>query len=249
MYWGPIQPKSEENEKELEIHPGVIDMPKDELMLASCSYILGNIYGFKKSVEKGMAVDRDGQYIPLYTYPTIEYLRQFDLSKKVVFEFGGGASTLYWMERAEKVYTVENNAKWYEKLKAMVNNNVELLYAAGEQFPKVIKSIGGRLDLIVVDGAGYRYDCARFAVECLSDNGVIILDNADWHPNTAKMLKNSGLLQVDMYGFKPTESHTSTTSLFLKRNFDFPTRQTKQPAFGWGAKELHSDDWDKQLLD
>lgn len=59
---------------------------------------------------------------------------------------------------------------------------------------------------------------------------MIIPDNSDWHPMSAGLLKKSGLIQVDFSGFKGTESHTSTTSVFLQRDFDFKTVQARRPA-------------------
>ena len=59
---------------------------------------------------------------------------------------------------------------------------------------------------------------------------MIILDNPAWHPTSASVLKESGLIQVDFSGFKVTESHASTTSVFLQRDFDFQTLQARQPA-------------------
>ena len=58
------------------------------------------------------------------------------------------------------------------------------------------------------------------------------------------MLRDQGLIQVDFSGFKVTEFHASTTSVFLHRDFAFPTREPMQPAYAVGAKRLMSE-WDQ----
>ena len=244
MFWGKLTP-AKGKEAEIQRHPDVIEMDKGELFLSSCVNILRNIYGFVDATNKGIASDKKGDYLPLYTYPATEYVSQFDYSQKRVFEFGAGASTLFWMQRAAQVVSIENNEEWYKKLASQVNQRVELLFSPGDDFPYAITKQSGLFDVIVVDGGGYRYDCANFAVQKLAPGGLIILDNADWHFNTAALLKKAGLLQVDMTGFKPCESHTSSTSLFFHREFNFTTLEKRQPRFGMGAKRLHSSDWDK----
>jgi hypothetical protein len=244
VFWGGFNENQASGDR-LKRHPEAIEMSKPEMFLASCINILRNVYGFNASVEAGFATDAKGNPLPLYTYPTIEYLVQFDLKDKTVFEFGAGASTLFWQERAKQVVSVENNQDWYQRLKPKLKTNATLLLATGDAFPWAIESLPQQFDIIVIDGAGYRYDCAVAALTKLAAGGMVILDNADWHPNTAAVLKQAGLLQVDMTGFKPCECHTSTTSVFFKRDFAFNTISNRQPEYGKGAKLIHSVDWDK----
>ncbi|MGH8192435.1 MAG: hypothetical protein ACREP2_13445 [Rhodanobacteraceae bacterium] len=140
--------------------------------------------------------------------------------------------------------SVENNAQWFEAMSSMKNDKVRLILDETDRFPFRIRDEPETFDLIVIDSHGYRYDCAAEATGKLAPGGMIILDNSDWHPATAGVLKKSGLIQVDFSGFKVTESHTSTTSVFLHRDFDFPTLQVRQPAYCVGAKPIVSG-WDK----
>ncbi len=246
MFWGKMTPEKGK-EDVTRRHPDVLEMSKGEMFLAACMNVFRNAYGFVEATNEGLAKDSQGNPLPLYTYPAIEYLQQFDYQTKRVFEFGAGASTLFWMARAKQVVSIENNPQWHQFVSQQTaeNGNTSVLLAQGDSFPFTLADQQGDFDVIVVDGGGYRYDCAVQAVNKLAKGGVIILDNADWHHQTAAYLKQQGLLQVDMTGFKPCESHTSTTSLFLHREFDFPVAGDRQPAFGMGAKHLHSSDWDK----
>ncbi|MGI0153916.1 SAM-dependent methyltransferase [Pseudidiomarina sp. WS423] len=244
MYWGAFS-KEQEQGGRLKRHPQAVEMPKGEMFLAAITQIVRAEYGFVKAVDEGTAQDAKGQPLPLFTYPAIEYLQQFDYRQKRVFEFGAGGSTKFWMQRAQQVMSVENNAQWVQKLKPELADNVTLLHVDGDDFPWTIEQYQHGFDVIIVDSAGYRYDCASAAIGKLNQGGMIILDNADWHPNTAKFLREQGLIEVDFTGFKPGECHSSTTSVFLHRDFNFTSLAATQPSFGMGAKWIHSEAWDK----
>lgn len=244
MFWGGFS-TGQASDNKLRRHPEAIEMSRSEMFLASCSNILRNVYGFTTAVEKGYATDAAGRPLPLFTYPAIEYLQQFNYSDKTIFEYGAGGSTLFWQQRAKTVLSVENNPGWYTHLKSQISENVQLHLVEGDEFPWFIEGQVMGFDVIIIDSAGYRYDCASAATKKLKKGGLVILDNADWHPNTAAFLRDQGLLQVDMTGFKPGECHTSTTSLFFHRDFNFSASAGRQPHYGMGAKLIHSADWDK----
>lgn len=243
VLWGRFSAQDVETHS-LDKRPDVVSMSCGEMYLASCCNILRYGHGFVASTDISEPRDANGNWIPLFTYPCIEYLRQFDLRQMRVFEWGSGASTLYWMQRAKSVTSIENNPQWFEAMSRMKNERVRLLLDDTDQFPFRIREGTEKFDVIVIDSYGYRYDCAVEATSRLASGGMVILDNSDWHPATAEMLKKSGLIQVDFSGFKVTECHASTTSLFLHRDFDFPTLQSRQPAYCVGAKEIVSG-WDR----
>lgn len=66
-------------------------------------------YAIERSIDEKVCADKDGNPIPWYTYPAIEYLSQFDYGGKRVFEYGCGYSSLFWAERAAKVISIEDN--------------------------------------------------------------------------------------------------------------------------------------------
>ena len=65
-------------------------------------------FAIERSMNEKVCLDRDGNPIPWYTYPAIEYLSQFDYSQKKIFEFGTGYSSMYWAKRAQKVISIED---------------------------------------------------------------------------------------------------------------------------------------------
>ena len=242
-YWGAFSAQDVHAHR-LDLRPDVIPMSRGEMHLHACSAILRHGHGFVEACDSGDPKDGDGNWMPLFTYPCVEYLRQFDLRDKRVFEWGSGASTLYWMDRARSVVSIENNPEWFGIVSRRKNERVRLVLDESRRFPLRIRDESEPFDLIVIDSRGYRYDCAVEATKKLASGGMIILDNADWHPRSAGVLRDAGLIQVDFSGFKVTESHTSTTSVFLHRAFAFPTLQPLQPTWCVGAKRILSD-WDQ----
>lgn len=244
--WGVFS-ENDAEKRNLEHDPGTVLMSRGEMFLASCNNIMRNGYGFVEATDAEYPKDADGNWIPLFTYPCIEYIQQFDLREKRIFEWGSGASTLYWMQRAKSVVSIENNRDWFNSLSKLKNSAVRLLLEETDQFPTLIKKETGQFDVIVIDSHGYRYDCAVEAVDKLAQGGMVILDNSEWHPMSARVLKDAGLIQVDFSGFKVTESHAATTSVFLHRDFNFPTIQPRQPSYCIGAKRVVSG-WDRPLV-
>lgn len=181
----------------------------------------------------GFPVNGQGDFQPWLTYPIIEFLNGLDFSGKRVFEYGAGASTLYWSKRAFEVVSVEFDKHWFESLQPKVPKNVCLMHESdGHPYADKIRSVCGLFDVIVVDGAE-RYRSAKAALSALAPGGMIILDNAEWYPNAAQMLAEAGLIEVRFSGFSPINAFTSTSSAFLSRDFSIPNLiQARMPPVG-----------------
>ena len=200
-----------------------------------------NDFAIERSMDENICADKDGNPLPWYTYPAIEYLTQFDYSNKTIFEFGCGYSSLFWARRAKAVTSVEDNKEWFQKWQDDQRfSDVNLLfYPEGAKYYQSILEDNAQYDVIVIDGK-FRAQCAQCAIKALQKGGMIILDDSD-RVNTSQeyidaiqTLKNAGLIQVDFYGFCPLNNYTKTTSLFLSRDFNFATLEKIQPVNGIG---------------
>ena len=87
-------------------------------------------FALERSVDEKVCIDKNGNPIPWYTYPAIEYLSQFDFSDKTVFEFGCAYSSVFWAERAKKVISVEDNPIWYARWKSEFKNSKSALVSS-----------------------------------------------------------------------------------------------------------------------
>lgn len=198
-------------------------------------------FAIERSMNEKVCVDRDGNPIPWYTYPAIEYLSQFDYHDKKIFEFGTGYSSMYWAKRAKKVISIEDKFEWFEKFKSEFRaDNWQMRYCDEKAgYENMIFADNEKYDVIVVDGKR-RAECAACAVKCLADGGMIILDDSDRinhckeYVEAVKNLREANLLQVDFYGFCPMNNYTKATSIFFSRDFDFQSLYTVQPINGLG---------------
>lgn len=182
---------------------------------------LSRTLGQARSMAQGKSVDAQGNPVPWFTYPAIEYLRQLDFSAKTVFEFGAGGSTLFWGQRAQHVIAVEHDPAWCMSVQAAAGPNVKLVLAEDEDaYAAAIRATEQQFDVISIDG-WYRGACVAPALDHLAAGGMIILDNADWLPQTCARLRDADLLEVDFSGFGPICPWTWTTSAFFSRDFGF----------------------------
>lgn len=198
-------------------------------------------FAIERSIDEKVCVDKDGNPIPWYTYPAIEYLAQFDYSKLKIFEFGCGYSSAFWAERAERVVSIEDKTDWFEKWKSEFKyKNLDIRWRdEGEGYETAIFEDGEKYDVIVIDGKR-RAECAAAAVKALAGGGMIILDDSDRintseeYVKAVKILREKDLLQVDFYGFCPMNCYTKATSVFFSRDWNFVSKNKVQPINGWG---------------
>ncbi len=213
--------------------------------LEKITQIIATEYGFSNSESAGIPLDKNNLPIPLYTYPAIEYLNSFDFTTKKIFEFGSGQSTLYWLEKGCEVFSVESSSCWIDKLSPALKNFATHQYffakASNEYVESILRFPDFYFDLIVIDGVFSRYLCAKNAINKIKKGGLVILDNSDWYPNTARFLKeNLDFIQVDFYGFRPSKPEAAVTSMFFSREFNWKTKSARQPNYAIGGKIKHS---------
>lgn len=215
--------------------------------IARACAILAFDFGLLRSMVRRACVTPAGEPLPWYSYPATEFLNQFDFGGRTVFEYGCGNSTVFWSRRARRVVSVEHEAEWYEEVRRMVGPNVELLHERDpDQYIAAVHRFDERYDVIVIDGQS-RLRCAREALTRMNRGGFIILDNSDWFPDTSKTLRDSGLLEVDFFGFGPLNDYTSATSVYFDRSCTLQPAGGRQPVPGIGSLPKDFDEaWWKE---
>ena len=136
-------------------------------------------------------------------YPSNNFLLPRLRPDLKIFEFGGGASTLYLIKNCASVTTVEHDTDRFGQLQQKVNGNVTLLQRSldDESYVTALSEEERRYDIIAVDGRR-RAECAMNAVECLTDHGVIIRDDSEreeYQPGIA-VLTEKGFKRLDFWG-------------------------------------------------
>jgi len=113
-----------------------------------------------------------------------------------VFEWGSGGSTLWLAERVELVISVEHDKGWYDKMEAIVPDNVALLYVPPDNdvvneymskscdvlgksfkdYATAIDDFNPPFDWVLVDGRA-RVKCIEHAVNKFDK--FLLLDNSE----------------------------------------------------------------------
>lgn len=116
--------------------------------------------------------DETGLVMPYYTHPALAWLSAQNLKGKRVFEYGVGASTLWYRSRGATVQGAEISKEWAELIDCPV-------YEQKEIYVNAINRVPGLFDFIVVDGdpVEWRDDCVLAALPRLNAGGVLIFDN------------------------------------------------------------------------
>jgi hypothetical protein len=204
--------------------------------------ILRKDYGQWESFWQSKCLDGDGNYVPWFTYPAIEYIKQLDLSGKRVLEYGSGFSTMFWAKRTKSVVSIEDDKAWYEKLKPQLPSNVNYIQVKDEaEYVGAVGKLEGEFDIIINDGI-YRLSCAKASRPKLADGGIVILDNSDWCTQACAYYRESDLIEVDMAGFTPLNAYPMTTSFLFSRSVKLKPAHERQPMLAVGGEHLTDDD-------
>jgi len=191
--------------------------------------------GYFRSCIEERCTDANGNPIPWYTYPAIEYLSALDFSDKDVFEYGSGASSIWWGSRSKSLTTIEHVPEWYERVGMMLPANAVIALAVNRE--DYVRAVRGReYDVIIVDGMADTYsrlECCIHAIKSLRHGGIIVLDNSDWLPLSCDYLRNAGLLQVDFNGFVPGTERPQRTSIFFAQPSRIGHKAHRPAAAGW----------------
>lgn len=169
--------------------------------------------GQMQSILKAKAVDKDGQPIPMLTYPANDFLQTLDLSQADILEFGCGQSTRWFSTRAATVTGLEANEQFRQLLQQELQHCPNVTIHDNLQPFKAT----GRYDIILVDGKP-RIEGALYAMTVLKDDGIIILDNSDVASiqEISIALHKAGFARVDFFGNSPTGLRKQGTSIFFK---------------------------------
>ncbi len=242
-YWVRADLSRNEDEAAMQ-RRSLLRLPLPTAFLASIVNILISDFGFARSQEENRPVLADGEEIPMWSYGLIEYLMSQDLSWADVLEIGTGSSTIFLAKRVKTVTAVETDADWAKKLKDRQLENVESVLIERDALSKTLGGMERGFDIICIDPAGSRLECAKAVSRLLKPGGFIILDNSEWYPNTANYLRSLDLIEIDMFDFRALRHYRTTTSLFLHPEFRPRPRDKRMPAVPIGGRGIPAHGWD-----
>lgn len=123
---------------------------------------------------------------PWLTPAANDFLASWLRPEHIGFEWGAGRSTLWLARRCARVFSVEHDPKWHERVKRSLDaegvTRVELTLCAADS-PEYARAIRARekdsLDFVLVDGVSELRDaCVEEALPRIRAGGLLILDDA-----------------------------------------------------------------------
>ena len=175
--------------------------------------------GWVRSVLSGEIVDEDGKPLPWMPRPFVDFLAPRLNPRLRVFEYGAGASTLFFGERVGQVVSVEHDAAFAAALAPRLPANVRVLVRARDSagYVQAIAEMEKAPHLVVVDGF-QRIECAAAARPLLAPDGVLVLDDserAEYGPVDAGM-RQAGFRSLEFWGLAPCRIEHRCTTLFYR---------------------------------
>jgi len=178
--------------------------------------------GWFNAFDNRTPVDQDNNPIPWVTYSFIDFIKNRLSPRHSVFEFGSGNSTYFYAKHARKVVSVEHDKDWYDKIVASKPENAEMIFCAlvrDGEYCRTPKRLDEKFDIIIVDGRD-RVNCCKQAVEAVSDNGVIVLDDSERasYEEGINFLETKGFKHLSFSGISPGLFYLKSTSVFYRTN-------------------------------
>lgn len=110
-----------------------------------------------------------GLVFPWYVKSFLDELSTWDLSDKIVFEYGMGASSAWWNAKCKLLCGVESNSEYLAE-----GGYLETDY---KKYPYAINLFNTCFDIVIVDGME-REKCTEQALTKIK-SGILIVDNWD----------------------------------------------------------------------
>jgi hypothetical protein len=84
-----------------------------------------------------------GDRCPWLSYPAIDFLNHHLKKEDLVFEYGAGGSTLFFLERVGQVVTVEHDSRWFKLLQDSIPVNSRPRWSGHLILPEEASDTGG----------------------------------------------------------------------------------------------------------
>ena len=152
-----------------------------------------------------------------------------------VYEFGSGNSTRWFADRVARIKSIEHSADWYTTVKNSLPDNVTLIHEPVDSpltyhsmafmdindataYSTEIRKSGELYTLIIVDGVN-RNNCIKNAVDCLTPDGVIVVDNLEYSDEMRAgldLLQQRGFRRLEFWGLSPIVYTKTGTGVFYR---------------------------------
>ncbi len=191
-----------------------------QVLTNSKSYLAGK--SFADSLLNKEMPDTLKDAHPWMNFPLVEFLSTRLNRQQTVFEYGSGLSTIYFAERVKTITSVEHNKGWFDRTRLLLGKRTNadvVFFELNDDYPDAIRFIGAdkKYDIVVIDGR-MRNSCIEKAVDFLTTQGIIILDDSDrprYEP-AFSFLQNRGYKFLTFCGMKLGQLRGCQGTIFYK---------------------------------
>ena len=176
--------------------------------------------GWQRSIEESFPVDRHGNALPWFTYPSLFFLQDRIASEMRVFEYGCGGSTLWWSKRVAHVTSCEHELAWLRLIEKRTPANVELIHRAltpeggytGAILEYRLSSTSSSSTVDSGFSAPKIHSQRSTSAACSSGTTPTVVD----YKEGIDFLMDSGFKRLDFAGDGPINAFRSCTSIFYR---------------------------------
>ena len=190
-------------------------------LLLALGFVYGKSYlsenGQVKCWAIGYPVNKKDVNFPWWTYSFTDFFVLRINNSTKIFEYGSGNSTIFLSKIVNDIVAVENDKKWFDLLRTMINKNVRLIFKNQDSYVNSIKD--DKYDVVIIDGI-LRNECAFKCVSNLNRGGVIVFDDSDRddYKIAYDYLIDKGFKRIDFTGLAPCSVNKNSTSIFYKED-------------------------------
>lgn len=197
-------------------------------------------YFFTYINQNRIKQDRLQNKTPWMTVPAIKLLESYVFPGTNVFEYGSGASTLFFGSKGAKVTSIEHDSVWCqivkEKLIQEDFNKVSIILKEPKksysfdgvfskkdknylqcdytEYARAIKKFDDQFfDIVVIDGR-VRVACLEEALPKLKKGGLLVFDNGDREEYQSALLKLKSYLLLSDYTVSSFDLSFSQTNIY-----------------------------------
>lgn len=176
--------------------------------------------GWFQSFVSKQSVDCLNNPIPWMTYAAIDFLKGRLHKEMRVFEYGCGASTIWWSARVGIVTACEHNLTWVKHISKQLPENASIIHvdlSKGINYATQVEETRTKYHVIVIDSRD-RINCAKSAVNALEPTGVIIWDDSQRsYDNEGKeFILKQGFKKLEFTGMGPIVKDKNETTIFYR---------------------------------
>lgn len=176
--------------------------------------------GWINSYLTKQAIAASGEPIPWLTYSFLDFIEGRLNKEQNLFEYGSGNSTLFFAKQVQFVRSIEHDEKWYHKIKPTLPSNAHISHisiANKQAYETAILQENKNYDIILIDGRE-RLKCLKNAVQRLTPQGVVILDDTERpkYSDAFPFMQSLGFKHIPFSGIAIGAIHDKQTVVFYR---------------------------------